>query len=151
MTWLTLPSSTSKKMLKKFFTEYGKDFEYTGGDLMTNFLGMEVEQEAGCIRLHLDTYVEELVADYTQYIKRELKLKKVPMQPGVILTKDDCPETPDPREQKAYRSFIAKIQFAAHWIRYDVSFSTAQLARFCASALGSSPSPYGVSRSQSEF
>ena len=109
-------TSTSKKMLKKFFTEYGKNFEYTGGDLMMNFLGMEVEQEAGCIQLHLDTHVEELVEDYKQYIKRELKLKKVPMQPGVILTKEDCPETPDPREQKASRSFIAKIQFAAHWI-----------------------------------
>ena len=40
-------TSTLKKMLKIFFTEYGKDFEYTGGDLMTNYLGMEVEQEAG--------------------------------------------------------------------------------------------------------
>ncbi len=51
-------TSTSKKILKNFFTEYGKDFEYTGGDLMAHFLGMEVEQEAGCIRLHLYTYVE---------------------------------------------------------------------------------------------
>ena len=41
-------------------------------------------------------YVKEMVDEYKQYVKLELKPKKVPMQPGVILTKDDCPETQDP-------------------------------------------------------
>jgi hypothetical protein len=39
------------------------------------------------------------------------------MQPGVVLTKVDAPETPDPREQKVYRSFFAKIQFVTNWVR----------------------------------
>ena len=51
-----------------------------------------------------------------------------------MLTKDNAPETPDPKEQKIYRSFVAKIQFVANWVRYDVSFAASQLARFCASA-----------------
>ncbi len=51
-----------------------------------------------------------------------------------MLTKDDAPETPDPKEQKMYRSFVAKIQFVANWVRYDVSFAASQSARFCASA-----------------
>ena len=46
----------------------------------------------------------------------------------------DCSETPDPRLLKQYRSMVAKIQFAAHWIRFDISYAAAQLARFCASA-----------------
>ena len=51
-------TSTSTKMLKNVFKLYAEDFNYTGGDLMTSFLGMEVEQEDGCIRLHLDTICE---------------------------------------------------------------------------------------------
>jgi hypothetical protein len=145
-------ASTSQKMIKKFMKEYSKDFEYTAGDFMTSFLGLEVEQdkgqfrlhlntyvneikqENGQIRLHLDTYVNEMLEEYKAYIKRDLKPRKMPMQPGVVLTKDDAPETPDPKEQKIYRSFVAKIQFVANWVRHDVSFAASQLARFCASA-----------------
>ncbi len=47
--------STPQKMIKKFMKEYSKDSEYTGGDFMTSFLGLEVKQEKGQIRLHLDT------------------------------------------------------------------------------------------------
>ena len=127
-------TSTSQKMLDKFFKLYAKSFKYTGGDLMTSFLGMEVEQDKGEIRLHLDTYIQEMLNEYQAYIKKDLKPKKVPMQPGVILTNDDCPEFPDPREQTMYQSFLAKAQFAAQWIRYDAAYTTSQLARFCASA-----------------
>ena len=127
-------TSTSTKMLKEFFALYAKDFSFSGGELMTSFLGMEVEQEDGCIKLHLDTYVKEMIEEYKNHIKRDLKPKQTPMQPGVVLTKDDCPETPDPKEQKFYRSMSAKTQFVGHWIRFDVSYTAAQLARFCASA-----------------
>jgi hypothetical protein len=127
-------TSTSQSMLDDFFKLYAKSFKYTGGDMMKTFLGMEVEQKNGRIQLHLDTYIQEVLDDYKAVIKKALKPKQVPMQPGVILTNDDCPETPDPREQKLYRSCLAKVQFAAQWIRYDVSFATSQLARFCASA-----------------
>jgi hypothetical protein len=56
------------------------------------------------------------------------------MTPGIVLNNEDCPITPDPRKQKYYRSFIAKLQFAASWIRFDISFTVSTLARFCASA-----------------
>jgi hypothetical protein len=72
-----------------------------------------------------------MLEEYKAYIKRDLKPNKIP---GVVLTKDDAPETPDLKEQKIYRSFVEKIQFVANWVRYDVSFAASQLARFCASA-----------------
>ena len=129
-------TSTSQIMMDNFFKLYAKSFKYTGSDLMNTFLGMEVEQKNGTIKLHLDTYIQEVLNDYKAVIKKDLKPKQVPMQPGVILTNDDCPETPDPREQpeKLYRSCLAKIQFAAQWIRYAVSFATSPMAWFCASA-----------------
>ncbi len=101
---------------------------------MTLFLGLEVEQDKGQIRQHFDTYVNEMLKEYKAYIKRDLKPKQMPMQPRVVLTKDDAPETPDPKEQKIDRSFVAQIQFVANWVRYDASFAASQLARFCASA-----------------
>ena len=39
-------TSTSTKMLQEFFALYAKDFSFSGGELMTSFLGMEVEQVA---------------------------------------------------------------------------------------------------------
>ncbi len=69
---------------------------------MTSFLGLEVEQDKGQIRLHLHTYVNEMLEDDKAYVKRHLKPKKIPMQPGVVLTKDNAPQTPDPKEQKIY-------------------------------------------------
>ena len=92
-------------------------FEITGGGLMETFLGMEVEQPGKVIRLHLDSYIQEVLTEYKAYIKKALRLKKVPMSPGIVLNNEDCPITPDPRKQKYYRSFIAKLQFAASWIR----------------------------------
>ena len=104
---------------------------------METFLGMEVEQPGKVIKLHLDSYVQEVLAEYKAYIKKALRPKRVPMTPGIVLTNEDCPILPDPRKQKYYRSFIAKLQFAASWIRairFDTSFTPSTLARLCASA-----------------
>ena len=88
-----------------------------------------VEQSRGKIRLHLDNYIQE-----KEFSTKSLRPKQDPIQPGLILEKTDCPIVPDPRKQKFYRSFIAKLQLAATWIRFDISFAVAKLARFCASA-----------------
>ena len=39
-----------------------------------------------------------------------LKLKNVPMQPGVMMLEyQDCPETPDQLKQKVCQSFVANV------------------------------------------
>ncbi len=85
---------------------YSTDFDVTGGyrDLMQSFLGLEVEQLDSCIKLHLDTYIQELIAEH-QLIRPEFfKPKTAPMSPGLVLELNDhdCPETPDPVLQKQY-------------------------------------------------
>ena len=75
-----------------------------------------------------------MLAEYKDYIKKSLRPKRDPISPGVILRPEDCPEVPDPLKQKYYRSFVAKLQFAASWIRFDISFVVSHLALFCASA-----------------
>jgi hypothetical protein len=66
--------------------------------------------------------------------RKFVKPKTVLMSPGLVLDHNDCPELPDPIKQKHYRSFVEKVQFAAYWVRFDISYQAAQLARFCVSA-----------------
>jgi hypothetical protein len=121
-------------MKDEFMALYKKDFEITGGGKMETFLGMVVEQDDKAIKIHLDNYVKEVITEYSTYIKKSLRPKKVPISPGVVFKPEDVPKLPDPLKQKHYRSFVVKLQFAATWIRFDISFAVSQLARFCASA-----------------
>jgi hypothetical protein len=114
---------TCDKLRNEFLTLYQKDFEITGGGLMETFLGMEVEQPGKVIKLHLYSYIQEVLKDYKEYIKKSLRPKRVPMSPGLVLVNEDCPDLPDPRKQKYYRSFVDKLQFAPSWIRFDIAFS----------------------------
>ena len=125
---------TCERLKQEFLEKYTKDFEITGGGLMETFLGMQVEQSKKAIRLHLDNYIWELLDEYKAYATKSLRPKHTPIQPGLVLSQEDCPILPDARKQKYYRSFVAKLQFAASWVRFYISFTVAQLARFCASA-----------------
>ena len=93
---------------------------------------MQVEQSKKAVRLHLDNYIKELLDEYKAYATKSLRPKLTPIQPGLVLTQNDCPILPDARKQKYYRSFVAKLQFAATWVRFDTSYTVVQLARFCA-------------------
>ena len=48
----TIP--TSDHLKEEFMTLCSTDLDVTGGDLMQSFLGLEVEQLEGCIKLHLE-------------------------------------------------------------------------------------------------
>ena len=92
---------TIEAIKPQFIKEYTRDFEITLEETMTSFLGLEIEQGAQGIDLHLD---------------------------ATKCDAGDCPEMPDPGEQKIYRSIVAKLQFASTWVRCDTAFATLQLA-----------------------
>ncbi len=52
---------------------------------METFLGMEVEQPGKVIKLHIDSYTQEVLKDYKEYIKKLLRPKRVPMSLGLVL------------------------------------------------------------------
>ncbi len=66
-------ASTSQKMITRFMKQYSKDFECTRGDFMISFLGLEVKQDKGQIRLHLDTYVNEMFEESLYQARFETK------------------------------------------------------------------------------
>ena len=79
-------ASTSEALKQQFIKEYTRDFEITLEETMTLFLGLKIEQGPQGIDLHLDTYIQEAIDEYGTYFKKPLKPKKVPMQPGVVLS-----------------------------------------------------------------
>ena len=56
-------ASPSEKLKQDFIAEYKGDFQITCDDLMTSFLGMEVEQDQNSISLHLDTYIQDTLSE----------------------------------------------------------------------------------------
>ena len=72
-------------------SKYSKDFKITGGGLIKSFLGMQVEQGNKKIKLHLDHYVQGMLTEYKDCIKKSLRPKRVQMDPGIILKPEDCP------------------------------------------------------------
>ena len=82
---------------------------------------MEIEHNKKNLTIHLDTFIRETLAEYMATVTKFLKLKQVPMHPWIMLELVDCPESPDPGRQKVYRSFVAKLQFTASWVRCDIA------------------------------
>ena len=78
-------------MKDKFLALYKKDFKITGGCKMEIFLGMAVEQEGMSIKIHLDNYIKDVLTEYSSYIKKSLRPKKVPISPGVVFKAEDIP------------------------------------------------------------
>ncbi len=68
-------------MKDEFLALYKKDFEITCGSKMETFLGMVVEQDDKSIKIHLDNYVKEVIPEYSDYIKKSLRPKQVPISP----------------------------------------------------------------------
>jgi hypothetical protein len=89
---------TCYKLRDEFLELYKKDFEITGRGLIETFLARAMDVER---------YTQDFLTEYKDYIKRALRPKRVPMSPGIILTNEDGPITPDQRKQKYYKSFIA--------------------------------------------
>ena len=55
---------TCDALKQEFMEKYTKDFQITGGGLMVTFMGMQVEQSEGKIRLHHDNYIRETLDEY---------------------------------------------------------------------------------------
>jgi hypothetical protein len=60
-------ASTNNVLKQRFVNDYTAqhigEFEITCEDLIASFLGMEVEKDRGSIRLHLDNYNQEILAE----------------------------------------------------------------------------------------
>ena len=137
-----------------FLALHKKDFEITGGGKMETFLGMAVEQKGKSIKIHLDNYVKEVLAEYADYIKRSLRPMTVPISPGVAFKAEDVPELPDQLKQKNYRSLWYSFSLLQHG--YGSTFRSwySSWHVLCNGGLGpiaSSPPSHGISCGTSQL
>jgi hypothetical protein len=70
---------TCDKLHDEFLALYQKDFEITGGGLMETFLGMEVEQADKVIKPHFDSYIQEALTGYKEYITSSKACSNAPL------------------------------------------------------------------------
>jgi hypothetical protein len=62
-----------------FLEEYSREFEITGGELMSTFLGLQVDQVQSEIHLHMDNYVSSIPLEYKDFIRKTLRPKALPV------------------------------------------------------------------------
>ncbi len=98
--------ATNNMHKNKFMEKYSRDLNITREGFMKMFLGTEIKQSNRSVS----------------------RLSFTLISPGVILRPEDSPILQDPSKQKFYRSFVAKLQFVALWIRFNIAFALSQLA-----------------------
>ena len=81
---------------------------------MTTFLCLEIEQDDDEIRIHMNSYLQEILAEYSKVVHKAIRPKKLSCAPNHILQKEDCLEVPYPMASH-YRSIVMKAQFMATW------------------------------------
>ena len=98
---------------------------------MESFIGLDVKQSQSNISYFQETLDSCKVHPGTKMIRP----KTTQMQQGNIITSANVQEMPDKQRQAFFRSMVALLQFAATWVRFDISCTVGILARFSASAL----------------
>ncbi len=94
---------------------------------METFLGIVVVQEDKFTKIHLDHYVKEVITEYSDNIKQVAATEEGTDISWCIIKAEEVQELPYPLKQKHYHSFVAKLQFAATWIQFDISFAVSNL------------------------
>ncbi len=93
------------------------DFDITLKEVVFSFLGMEIKHSKRDLTIHLDTYIQETLAEYKASVSKNSNRSKCRCNPGFswnrrtvsrarILCDRSCTDHP-----------VAKLQFAASWVR----------------------------------
>jgi hypothetical protein len=65
--------------MDEFMAKYSRDFEITGGEVMSTFLGLQVDHANEEIPMHMDNYVQGILDEYKALIRKTLRPKKLPI------------------------------------------------------------------------
>jgi hypothetical protein len=87
---------TRDKLRDDFFPLYERDFEITGGANIPEH-GSRTTRQNDKIAVHLDTYIQEVMAEYKEYIKKAVQSTspKAFLAPGIVINHEDCSTVPD--------------------------------------------------------
>ncbi|GJV50200.1 ribonuclease H-like domain, reverse transcriptase, RNA-dependent DNA polymerase [Tanacetum coccineum] len=116
-------TGTSKKEIESFKYQMQEQFEMSDLGLLAYYLGIEVTQKWGEISIKQTGYATKILKDTGML---DCNDAKIPMEPGLKLTKLSKEKFVDPTE---YRSIIGCLRYLLH-TRPDLSFPVGLLSRF---------------------
>ena len=111
-------------------------------DFMSTFDCMddgEVDEHLGC-QIIRDWKTHSITINQTAYANRVLKAfgfdtahpVKTPLEPGIRLTRRDCPAVIDPVLHRRYHQIVGCISYLVQMTRPDMAFAYAELSKFVA-------------------
>ena len=122
----------SRIQLDRVAAMFNRKYGITGDGELCWTLGIGVyrDYDAHIISLSQESYIESLVQ---RFGLQHATTVTTPLAPGAVLTKDQCPATPDELKATAnnrYRELIGSLQYAALATRPDINFAVSKLAQF---------------------
>jgi len=96
------------------------------------FLGLEIERDRdkGTIEVSQRGYIGQMLEDFGM---ANCKARSVPISPGAVLSRDQCPTTEQQRRDMAgipYGALIGKLIHLAKWSRGDICVAVSTLAKY---------------------
>jgi hypothetical protein len=114
--------------------KHGSDFKrallerFSGSDegSVRRYLGMTISRDGKQLHLSQEAYALEILERFGM---EDCNSVLTPMDAGYMITKDECPETPDPVRRLKYQEITGALQYLVQWTRPDLSFATNELAK----------------------
>ncbi|UYV67744.1 hypothetical protein LAZ67_5001856 [Cordylochernes scorpioides] len=122
--------SKDKEAIAIIMDELEHAFEITSGSV-NFFVGLQIEQteDRASIFIHQSSYIDKILSKFNM---ADCIPASVPMDPSVILTKQDCP-TPEQKEKMPkfpFREAVGSLMFASCVSRPDITYAVSQVSKF---------------------
>ncbi|UYV77760.1 hypothetical protein LAZ67_15002179 [Cordylochernes scorpioides] len=118
--------SKDKEAIAIIMDELEHAFDITSGSV-NFFVGLQIEQseDRASIFIHQSSYIDKILSKFNM---ADCIPASVPMDPSVILTKQDCP-TPEQKEKMPkfpFREAVGSLMFASCVSRPDITYAVSQ-------------------------
>ncbi|UYV61655.1 hypothetical protein LAZ67_1005777 [Cordylochernes scorpioides] len=122
--------SKDKEAIAIIMDELEHAFDITSGSV-NFFVGLQIEQseDRASIFIHQSSYIDKILSKFNM---ADCIPASVPMDPSVILTKQDCP-TPEQKEKMPkfpFREAVGSLMFASCVSRPDITYAVSQVSKF---------------------
>ncbi|UYV67617.1 hypothetical protein LAZ67_5001384 [Cordylochernes scorpioides] len=122
--------SKDKEAIAIIMDELEHAFDITSGSV-NFFVGLQIKQseDRTSIFIHQSSYIDKILSKFNM---ADCIPASVPMDPSVILTKQDCP-TPEQKEKMPkfpFREAVGSLMFASCVSRPDITYAVSQVSKF---------------------
>ena len=128
----TTITGSTVKLVNEFKRQIGKKFEITDLGSISWLLGLSIKQDHATCTLYISqkSYIESIIHPFNM---DNVKSLTVPIDPNILLSKDQCPTTEEGKRDMKNISYCEAIG-ALNWVVIgsclDIAFVVGQLAQY---------------------